>query len=201
MNAAWQMRFSSKRKSLLTAPNLVSLSRIPMGALVWLRPLDPVYVIGLMVLAAISDVLDGWLERHIHARRGDLRRFEPTIGLWLDPLCDKIFIISVLAAVMVAHKSALFLLPLMASREIILTAAALGWEFVPGLREHLVPHFRASAMGKAATMGQFFTIGAVLMGNPSQVPLAVVTGALGLAAGINYVMRAWQRRRARPCAS
>ena len=190
-----------KPKLLLTAPNLLSLSRIPMGLLVWLRPLDPVYVLGLMVLAAASDVLDGWLERHIRVRRGDIRHFEPTIGVWLDPLCDKIFIISVLTAVMVAHKSALFPLPLIASREIIQTVAALGWEFIPWLREHLVLHFRASAIGKTATMGQFFTIGAVLMGHPSQVFLAVVTGILGFAAGINYVMRAWQQRREKPCIS
>jgi len=194
------MPFSFKPKSLLSAPNLLSLSRIPMGALVWLRPLDPFYVLGLMALAAASDVLDGWLERQLRARRGDLRQFSPTIGVWLDPLCDKIFILSVLAAVMVACKPAFFLLPLIAAREIIQTAAALSWEFVPGLREHLAFRFRASALGKAATTGQFFTIGAVLMGHPSQVPLAAATGALGLAAGISYVLRAW-RRRAKPCAS
>jgi phosphatidylglycerophosphate synthase len=187
------MPTSAARERLLTAPNLVSLSRIPMGALVWLRPLDPAYVLGLMALAAASDVLDGWIERHLRARRGDPDYVEPTIGLWLDPLCDKIFIVSVLAAVLVARKSALYLLPLIAAREIIQTVAGLGWEFVPWLRRHLIPRFRASALGKAATTGQFFTIGAILMGHPSQVPLAVLTGALGVAAGIRYVRRAWRR--------
>jgi phosphatidylglycerophosphate synthase len=182
-----------KREPFLSAPNLVSLSRIPMGALVWLRPLDPFYVLGLMALAAASDVLDGWLERHLRARRGDPRGSGHTIGMWLDPLCDKIFILSVLAAVIVARRPALFMLPLIASREIIQTAAALGWEFIPRLREHLALRFQASLIGKAATTGQFFTIGAVLMRYPAQVPLAFLTGALGLAAGLSYVARAWRK--------
>ncbi|MCX5795022.1 MAG: hypothetical protein NTY77_05980 [Elusimicrobia bacterium] len=189
------------RKSLLSAPNLVSLSRIPMGALVWLRPLDPAYVLGLMALAAASDVLDGRLERHSRANQAHPGRLEPSIGVWLDPLCDKIFILSLLAAVMLARRPAFFLLPLIAAREIIQTLASLGWRFIPRLRAHLCPRFRASAMGKAATTGQFLTIGAVIIGHPSQVPLAVLTGALGLAAGINYVWRAWRRRGAGPCAS
>jgi phosphatidylglycerophosphate synthase len=170
-----------------------------MGALVWLRPLDAAYVLGLMALAAASDLLDGWLERHSRADRAHPGRLESSIGVWLDPLCDKIFILSLLAAVMLARRPALILLPLIAAREIIQTAASLGWQFIPRLRAHLSPRFRASALGKAATTGQFFTIGAVIIGHPSQLPLAVATGALGIAAGVGYVRRAWQRG-ARPCA-
>lgn len=189
----------AKRNPILSAPNLVSFSRIPMGALAWLHPLDPAFILGLMALAAVSDVLDGWLERHLSARRGGLRLDEPSDGAWIDPLCDKIFLALVLGAVMAARKSALFPLPLIATREAMQTAAALGWALIPGLRGHLDFRLHASALGKAVTTGQFLAIGVALLGLPGQALLAALTGVLGFAAGTDYVVRAWRRREAGSC--
>jgi len=176
----------AKRNPILSAPNLVSFSRIPMGALAWLHPLDPAFILGLMALAAVSDVLDGWLERHLSARRGGLR-------------LDEIFLALVLGAVMAARKSALFPLPLIATREAMQTAAALGWALIPGLRGHLDFRLHASALGKAVTTGQFLAIGVALLGLPGQALLAALTGVLGFAAGTDYVVRAWRRREAGSC--
>ncbi len=198
---SFQMPFTLRNNPLLSAPNLVSFSRIPMGALAWLRPLDPVFILGLMALAAASDVLDGWLERYLRARRGGLRLDEPSDGAWIDPLCDKTFMFLVLAAVMAARKSALFPLPLIATRELMQTVAALVWGLIPVMRERLDFRMHASVLGKAVTTGQFLTIGAAILGHPSQASLAVLTGVLGLVAGSDYIARAWRRRGARTCAS
>jgi phosphatidylglycerophosphate synthase len=110
----------------LTLPNLLTLSRIPLGALVWLRPLDPVFVLGIMTLAGITDVLDGWVERRRHP--GSTAE---TAGAWLDPLCDKIFILSVLLAITVAGSLPLWLVPLIALREILQTLVAVGSRTLP----------------------------------------------------------------------
>lgn len=169
----------------LTLPNLLTLSRIPLGALVWLRPLDPVYVLGIMTLAGITDVLDGWVERRRHP--GSTAE---TAGAWLDPLCDKIFILSVLLAITVAGSLPLWLVPLIALREILQTLVAVGSRTLPALRRRLRFKFRSNVLGKATTVAQFLTIGALLLHKPGALPLALATAALGMVAVGVYVRRA-----------
>ena len=190
-------RAPAHRKPFFTAPNLLTLSRIPMGALIWLRPFDPVYILSLMALAATTDVLDGWVERRLLERAGRDPDRAPTTGLWLDPLCDKIFALSVIAAVLVTRRPPLFLLLLIVAREIIQASVSVAWRLVPALRARLHPRFRASVLGKAATVAQFCTIAAILTGHPWQVPLALATGGLGISAGTLYILRAWRGGRER----
>jgi len=180
------------REPFFTVPKLLTVSRIPMAALVWLRPFDPVYILSLMALAAATDILDGWIERRMLEREGRSADSTPTAGVWLDPLCDKTFALSVIAAVLVTRRPPLVLLLLIVAREIIQTSAALAWRLVPAVRARLRLKFRASVAGKAATVAQFCAIAAILTGNPWQAPLALVTGGLGLAAGTLYVLRAWR---------
>ena len=83
--------------SLLSLPNLLSLSRLPLGGLFWVT-LGPttmrgLLALGVMVLAAATDVLDGWVAR----RRG----LETAgTGAWLDPFCDKMFVGAILATLL-----------------------------------------------------------------------------------------------------
>jgi phosphatidylglycerophosphate synthase len=172
----------------LTAPNLLTLSRIPLAALVWLRPADPLFVLFLMALAGLTDVLDGWLERR---RRGGIPAPAPTIGMWLDPLCDKVFVVSTLVAVGVAVRPPLHVLPLMATREILQVAALLILGL--GLRRRF--RFQAAVLGKIATVCQFATLAAVLARHPAQTPFALLTAAVGLAAVVHYVSQARPAKR------
>lgn len=173
------------REPFLTLPNLLTLSRLPLAALVWLRPRDPVFVLGIMALAGLTDVLDGWVER----RRHPGRRVE-TAGAWLDPLCDKVFILSVLIAITTARSLPAWIVPLIALREILQTLVAIGSKAVPALRRRLRFRFGANVLGKATTVAQFLTIGAILLDKPGQIPLAALTAGLGLVAVGVYIRRA-----------
>jgi len=173
------------REPFLTVPNLLTLSRLPLAALIWLRPLDPVFVLGIMVLAGVTDVLDGWVER----RRHPGRTIE-TAGAWLDPLCDKIFILSVITAIALARLLPLWIVPLVALREILQTLVAIAAKTVPALGKRLRFRFGANVLGKATTVSQFITIAAILLDKPGQVPLALATAGLGLIAVVVYVRRA-----------
>jgi len=173
------------REPFLTLPNLLTLSRIPLAALIWLRPLDPYFVLGIMALAGLTDVLDGWIERRRHPGRT-----VETAGAWLDPLCDKLFILSVLTAIAVARSLPLWIVPLLALREILQTLIAVGAKTIPALRRRLRFKFRANVLGKATTVCQFVAIGDVLLDRPGQIPLAMATAALGLVAVVVYVRRA-----------
>lgn len=170
---------------LMSLPNLLTLSRLPLGALTWLRPLDPGFVLGLMALAGVTDILDGWVER----RRHPGRRTE-TMGVWLDPLCDKLFILSLLTALVTARSLPLWIVPLIATREILLTLVALGSTTVPALRKRLRFRFGAHILGKATTVAQFVSIAAILLNKPGQKALAGVTASLGVLAVAVYIRRA-----------
>ena len=185
-------RTMSSSEPFFTVPNLLTLSRVPLAALVWLRPSDPVYIISLMVAAGTTDVLDGWLERRALRRAGRSEDSAPAAGMWLDPVCDKLFAFSVIAAVIVTRRPPVYLILLLVAREIIQTAVTLAWKLVPAVRVRLRPEFRASLTGKAATVAQFFTIAAILSVHPWQVPLAIVTGVLGTAAIAFYILRSWK---------
>ncbi len=175
----------------LTVPNLLTLSRIPIAALIWLRPYSPAYVISLMFLAGVTDVLDGWLVRRALKAEGRSADAAPRTGVWLDPICDKTFALSVLALVWVTRRPEAWLLLLIAAREIIQIVEAFVWELAPVFKSRSFD-FQASLSGKLTTIGQFFAIAAILTGHPSQVSLALLTGALGIATAAFYFMRAWR---------
>jgi phosphatidylglycerophosphate synthase len=166
-----------------------------MAGLVWMRPLDPLFVLGLMALAGITDVLDGWVERRQREREGAEPEGGESMGAWLDPLCDKVFIFSLVTAITIAHGLPLWMIPLISAREILQTAVLAGARTIPALRRRLRPRFRANVLGKAVTVAQFITMAAILLKTPAQIPLAVVTGGLGVVAALRYVLRALEAPR------
>jgi phosphatidylglycerophosphate synthase len=170
----------------LTLPNLLSLSRLPLGVVFWLA-LGPTQThgflaLGVMALAAITDVLDGYIAR----RRGT---DSSGTGSWLDPICDKLFVGAILAALHFERGVSLGLLALIVSRELIQLPMALTYRMIPTLRHWLRYDFRASPLGKAATVAQFLAIAALILGLPAQV-LAIVAFGLGIIALGDYVRRA-----------
>jgi phosphatidylglycerophosphate synthase len=144
-----------------------------------------------MLLAALTDVLDGALERRRRLRMPPALRNAPSIGVWLDPLCDKIFIVSLLGAVTLPRHLTLWLIPLIGLREILQTIVLLVVKPLPGIRERLRPRFKANVLGKLVTVAQFATIGSILLEGHANVPLAIASGVLGLLAVGVYVFRAW----------
>lgn len=178
-----------ERASLATVPNLLTVSRIPLAALVWVFPLHPAWVLGLMLLAGLTDILDGALERRRRLRLDPALRNAPSIGVWLDPLCDKIFILSLLTAVTISRGQPFWLIPLIATREILQVLVLLVVKPLPGFRDRLRPRFRANVLGKMVTVVQFLAIGALLLDTAGKIPLAAASGALGLLAAGVYVRR------------
>jgi phosphatidylglycerophosphate synthase len=171
---------------LFTAPNLLSLSRLPLGWVFWVAlgptPRHGALAIGVMGLAAATDVLDGYLAR----RRGV---DAAGTGSWLDPICDKLFVGAVLAALHFERGVPLGLLAIIVARELLQLPITLFYRLFPTLRTWLRYDFRASFLGKAATVAQFLAIVALIVGVPA-VPLAWLAFSLGLIALGDYLRRA-----------
>jgi phosphatidylglycerophosphate synthase len=218
---------------LLSWPNLLSLSRIPLGGLFWLgigpSGRQSVWAFVVMGLAAASDVLDGHLARRNAARararaaaaahaddgsgtgaaaqgdqgdQGDgdgwgaaprgsaAEAGDGGTGAWLDPICDKLFVAAVLGAIIVHRHPQPWLLVLIVSRELAQLPLSLVYRFLPILRTWLRYDFRASGLGKAATVAQFLAITALILDHPSILIFAGIAFVLGMAALVDYVRRA-----------
>jgi cardiolipin synthase len=172
-------------RELGTLPNLLTLLRVPLAALIWVAPRNPAWLLGLMVVAAVSDLLDGWF-----ARRAGVS--PEGVGAWLDPLCDKLFILSVLVAVWVAQGPPVAMAVVASMRELVLLPLVLARFVVPRLRQGGIP-WRAMLLGKATTVAQFALFAAVLgEWRAGWWPLAGLCGVLGLGAGLQYSLRAWR---------
>lgn len=157
-------------------PNLITLTRIPLAAVPWIFPRDLVALAAAVLGAAFTDQLDGWIAR----RYGVVSR----TGMWLDPLCDKTFVISTFIAIWVGWALPLWVAPLILAREILLALFAL---FVR-------MEARAAVPGKIATCAQFLSFPVLIFAREWTLPVAIVTALLGAYAAVFYFMRARKRR-------
>jgi CDP-diacylglycerol--glycerol-3-phosphate 3-phosphatidyltransferase len=172
---------------LLTLPNALSVVRMAFlpPVLYLLRRPDPQsdhWALGLLFVAGITDLLDGWLAR----RRGAV---SPS-GKVVDPLADKVLIGGLVIYLTMARDFPLWLLVAVVARDVALMAGA--WLFFR--RDRLV--FAADWTGKWTTFFLSLLILAhIVQWKPSYLPLtALAVGALA-ASYVSYGGRAWKYRR------
>ena len=211
----------------LNLPDLLSLVRLPLGVAFVPLAGRPTAALAVLALAAVSDVLDGWLARrrpqwliwepsegslrpsapHPPPLPRSLRSASPTLprrsvaskarrlptrlgwGEWLDPVCDKFFIMAVMAGLyLFRHPSLAILLPIL-TREAAILVLFLVHRLVPSLRG--VPYdYRAHVLGKATTAAQFLAATALLLAHPAAKYLAALCALLGLLCAGVYARRA-----------
>lgn len=102
-------------------PNLITSARIllvPVFGLVYLAPDSWTYLVasGLFALAALTDWLDGYLARKL--------RQETRFGAFLDPVADKIIVITAIVLLVGHHSTPMLTIPgiIIVGRELVITA-------------------------------------------------------------------------------
>ena len=161
-----------RARDLLLPPSLLSFTRIPLAAAFVGFAREPSWALGALLLAGVSDVLDGYVARR-------LDQATPT-GAVVDGVIDKLF-----AAVVIGGLIAQGRLPwpaalLLATRELGELPLVVWWALHEEGRRARADDPRANWLGKAATVCQFVTIALLLAkGEPSYFWLTVsaVTGA------------------------
>jgi phosphatidylglycerophosphate synthase len=172
---------------LLTLADWFSLVRIPLGV-VFLFVADRLpLALTVLVLAGISDVLDGWAARR---RSSAGAMAEPHRGDWLDPFCDKVFVAAMLVGIYVVHHPPIPLLLLVVTREVLQVLSLAVYRLWPSLRRGLQYNYRAHPVGKATTVTQFATALALMLDHPLATPLALASAILGLVTVVVYLNRA-----------
>lgn len=165
---------------LVRAPDALTALRIPLAALFVWWP-DPGGRLAVLVVAALSDFADGIWARRIGGSR---------LGVVLDPVCDKLFMVATFAVVLASGRLALLEFVGVLLRDVV---AALGFfgSWLLG-RPTALP---ARAGGKVVTVCQFLTL-AAFVARPDLVrPMAWATAAVSVYAILDYGRAAWAWKR------
>ena len=179
-------------RQLLTAPNQLTLMRLIIIPFIIINIVDNNYRLALvlLVIAGISDGLDGVLARRLHQ--------QTKLGQYLDPIADKLLLSTLFLVLSILHRIPWKYTVLVFSRDlcILLTCAVL-------YATTTIRDFRPSIFGKINTGAQVATIFLVLL---FQVDSSVwvfmsrkvglyATFAFTLISGLHYVFLIGQRIR------
>jgi len=179
----------------MNLPNLLTTLRLLLlplflTFLVYRRP-GPALVV--LLLAALSDALDGLLARWLDQRTA--------IGSFLDPLADKLLSVSGFVTLALIGPIPAWFVIVVISRDVLISLGALVLYLHDG-RLEIAP----SLTGKAAMLFQFATLVLTLLlqlGSPvKQLWQAVImlTAALTILSGVQYLWRGLNRAGTRPAA-
>jgi CDP-diacylglycerol--glycerol-3-phosphate 3-phosphatidyltransferase len=183
----WWRERSVSAESLTTLPNLLTLSRLGLSVILFALIASEQWLaaLGVLVLAALSDWLDGYLARVLNAGSA--------LGRMLDPLVDKVLVTGAFIFLLPVGLREGWLAPwmvaLITAREFLIT----------GLRAHLEARgisFGADSLGKLKMVTQCATLVAALvapllpMVNPLRDALLWTMLAVTVASGTQYIVRA-----------
>lgn len=168
-------------RDLLLVPAWLSLARIPLAACFALVVKRPALAVLVLVAAALTDVLDGWVAR----RSGTVTR----TGAALDPITDKVFVLTVAVALVMSGRLSLLGVALLSTRELGELALTF-WTAV----QHVSHAARSEALaanqfGKFATVLQFVTVCWALLQLPYLACWLVAAAVSGVVAAVSY----WRR--------
>ena len=168
--------------ALLNLPNVISLSRLVLAAGFIVAP-GPRERAALIVVAAASDFLDGWLAR----RSGAATRW----GALIDPVADRAFVFTAICVYLfegsvTTGQYFTFLARDLATATGFLVARAVTW---------LRPvEFKARMSGKIVTVLQLLMLLAVPLAPSLVRPVVWAVGITSAIAIVDYTLMLWRAR-------
>ena len=168
--------------ALLNLPNIISLSRIGL-AIAFVAMHDPHARAVLIVLAALSDFLDGWLARH----SGSASRW----GALIDPIADRAFVFTAICVYLFegAVTSGQYFTFL--ARDL---ATAIGFVVARSVSWLRPVQFKARMSGKVVTVFQLAMLLAVLLAPQLVRPIVLLVGVTAAIAIVDYTLMLWRAR-------
>lgn len=172
----------------MNLPNLITLGRILLvPVVVWaIASGEMLAAFVLFVVAGLSDAVDGFLAK----------RFDMTteIGAYLDPLADKVLLVSIYIALGITNNAPRWLVILVVSRDLMIVGAIiLSWLVGKPI------HIRPLAVSKLNTVAQIVFAGLVLgsLGlafNPGwALPAMMAAVAILTLLSVGAYLREWVR--------
>jgi cardiolipin synthase (CMP-forming) len=177
----------------LNLPNLISLGRLLLVPLAISLILDGRYLAAfwVFVVAGVSDALDGFIAKHFDRRT--------RLGALLDPLADKVLLVSVYVTLGIAGQIWAWLVVLVVFRDVMIVGGFLLIQALAGLPKPTHPLF----ISKVNTGVQVAMVGYVLArrglgaeAGPLDLLLGTAVAATTVGSGLTYLVR-WARILAR----
>ena len=151
----------------MNLPNIITLARIllvPIFVMIYIWPGESAYLVAAVLfgLAAATDWLDGYLARRLNQTT--------PFGAFLDPVADKLIVVSALVVLMAEHSTIWLTLPglIIVGREIMISALR---EWMAEMNSSVT--VAVSVLGKVKTTLQMVAI-AVLLAVPPESTSAIV---------------------------
>jgi cardiolipin synthase len=171
-----------RRERLMTLPNAVSMSRLLLAAgFVAMR--EPAARVTLLIVASVTDFLDGWLAR----RRQAVTRS----GALIDPVADRFFVFTAVSTFLIEGAISTASFFVLISRDLATAIGFLVARSIPWLR---AVEFRARMLGKVVTVVQLATLLAVIIAPAAVPPLVIAVGAASVASIADYTLTLWRER-------
>lgn len=175
--------------SLRWLPNALCIVRMLLVAPFVLLLVEHNYVaaLGLLVVAGVTDALDGFL-----AKTFDWRT---RLGGLLDPAADKLLLVSAFLALTYDGRAPVALAGIVIGRDLVIVAGALTYQWLIAPVE--AEPAAISKLNTACQLGfVFFTLVQAAFGWPPDISLVALGAAVvftSIVSGLNYVLR-WSRR-------
>lgn len=173
-----------KQENNLTLPNLLTALRLVLIPFFVWKYLSGRQVAALVIflIVQLTDLLDGMIAR----RFGQVTN----LGKLLDPLADKLLLLSVLTCFVIDHKMPLWVFIVILTKELVMMVGS-----VYALRKKIV--VQAKMLGKVATvLFAAMVVCMLLSWSPVDAILMYVALAVSLAALVFYAVDGWKVLRA-----
>ena len=170
------------RASLRSIPNIVSLSRVVLAA-AFFADHDSTFRLWIVLAAAATDMLDGWLAR----RAGLVTHF----GALVDPFADRVFVLVAVSTFVYEGSLTTAQYFVMISRDLMTAVGFLVARAVSWLRP---VEFRARISGKLVTALQLLAFAILLRAPSAAGGMIWAVGAASLYSIADYTWALWQAR-------
>ena len=178
-----------RARDLFILPGLLSLSRIPLAVCFRLLVDRPVAAAVVLALAGLSDVLDGWIARRY--------RLVSATGMVLDPITDKLFVLTVAVTLVVRGHLSIGGVLLLSTREIGELPLVAWLVLSRSARSARAEQPSANIPGKFVTVLQFVAVCWAIFRGPLLGWWLAATAVAGVLAAISYWGRSLRTARYR----
>jgi len=168
---------------IVNVPNLLTLGRILITPFIVYSILNgfAVQSLTLMVIAGLTDMLDGAIAKHFH--------METVVGAYMDPIADKLMLVGSIISLFIVGQVPLFLFLAVIFRDAVIVIGAVAYELVTHRLE-----MQPTYLSKATTAIQIVYVSTALLHLAYPLPATVITAAVWItfaitcASGVQYMI-------------
>lgn len=173
-----------KLRDLRSPSGVLTLSRIVLALAFPFTLRVPLLALAVLVIGGLTDLIDGFLARRFG--------WTSETGATLDPIADKLLVLSIAFSLLAAGKLAVLHVLLLGARELLQLPIAAALWLSRSVRD-ANRGMSASLLGKLTTLLQFSAAGLVLLDSPRALDFIHASAVLGVAAAASYATQLFWR--------